>query len=53
MGEMRVLIEAVSGTVKTDEHVGAWSQPRTGILPELHPASRRHPRLVAMHPSDR
>ena len=53
MGEMHVRIEAVSGTVKTDEPVGAWSQPRTGILPELHPASRRHPRLVVMHPSNR
>ena len=25
MGEMRVLVEAVRGTVKTDKHVGAWS----------------------------
>ena len=25
MGEMRALIEAVSGTVKADEQVGAWS----------------------------
>ena len=25
MGEMRALIEAASGTVKTDEQVGAWS----------------------------
>lgn len=25
MGEMCALIEAVSATVKTDEHVGAWS----------------------------
>ena len=53
LGEMRALIEAVSGTVKTDEQVGAWSQPHTGILPELHPILRRGPRLVVMHPSDR
>ena len=53
MGEMRALIEAASGTVKTDEQVGAWSQPHTGILPELHPILRRGPRLVVMHPSDR
>ena len=53
MGEMRALIEAVSGTVKTDEQVGAWSQPHTGILPEPHPILRRSPRLVIMHPSDR
>ena len=53
MGEMRVLIEAMSGTVKTDEQVGAWSQPRTGIPPEPYPAPRRHPRRVVMHPSDR
>lgn len=53
MGEMRALIEAVSGTVKTDEQVGAWSQPHTGILPEPHPILRRGPRLVVMHPSDR
>lgn len=53
MGEMRALVEAVRGTVKTDKHVGAWSQPYTGILPEAHSASRRHPRLVVMHPSDR
>lgn len=53
MGEMRALVEAVRGTVKTDKHVGAWSQPYTGILAELHPASRRHPRLVVMHPFDR
>lgn len=25
MGEMRFLIEAVSGTVETDEQVGAWA----------------------------
>jgi len=25
MGEIRALIEAASGTVKTDEQVGAWS----------------------------
>ena len=43
MGEMHVLVEAVRGTVKTDKHVGAWSQPHTGILPELHPDSHRHP----------
>ena len=53
MGEMRALIEAVSGTVKTDEQVGAWSQPHTGILPEPHPILRRGPRLVVMHPSAR
>jgi hypothetical protein len=53
MGEMRALVEAVRGTVKTDKHVGAWSQPYIGVLPEAHPASRRHPRLVVMHPSDR
>lgn len=53
LGEMRALIEAASGTVKTDEQVGAWSQPHTGILPELHPILRRGPRLVVMHPSDR
>ncbi len=53
MGEMRALIEAVSGTVKTDEQVSAWSQPHTGILPEAHPILRRGPRLVVMHPSDR
>ena len=53
LGEMRALIEAVSGTVKTDKQVGAWSQPRTGILPEPHPILRRGPRLVVMHPSDR
>ena len=53
MGEMCALIEAVSGTVKTDKHVGARSQPYTGILPEAHPVPRKHPRLVIMHPSDR
>lgn len=53
LGEIWVLIEAVSGTVKTDEQVGAWSQPHTGILPEPHPILRKHPRLVVMHPSDR
>jgi len=53
LGEMRALIEAVSGTVKTDERVGAWLQPHTGILPEPHPILRRGPRLVVMHPSDR
>ena len=53
MGEMHVLVEAVRGTVKTDKHVGAWSQPRTGILPEPHLILRRVPRLVVMHPSDR
>ena len=53
MGEMHVLVEAVRGTVKTDKHVGAWLQQHNGNLPELHPASRRHPRLVVMHPSDR
>ena len=53
LGEMRALIEAVSGTVKTDEQVSAWSQPHTGILPEAHPILRRGPRLVVTHPSDR
>ena len=53
MGEMRALVEAVRGTVKTDKHVGARSQPYTGILPEAHPILRRGPRLVVMHPSDR
>ena len=53
LGEMRALIEAVSGTVQTDEQVVAWSQPHTGILPEPHPILRRGPRLVVMHPSDR
>ena len=53
MGKMHFLIEAVSGTVKTDEQVVAWSQPHTGILPEPHPILRRGPRLVVMHPSDR
>ena len=53
LGEMRALIEAARGTVKTDKHVGAWSQPYIGVLAEAHPASRRHPRLVVMHPSDR
>ena len=53
LGEIWVLIEAVSGTVKTDELVGAWSLPHTGILPEPHPILRRGPRLVVMHPSDR
>ena len=53
MGEMRALVEAVRGTVKTDKHVGAWLQPRTGILPEAHPVPRKHPKLVVMHPSDR
>ena len=53
LGEMRALIEAASGTVKTDEQVGAWSQPHNGILPEAHPILRRCPRLVVMHPSDR
>lgn len=53
LGEMRALVEAVRGTVKTDEQVGAWSQPHTGILPEPHPILRRGPRLVVMHPSDR
>lgn len=46
MGEMCALIEAVSATVKTDEHVGAWSLT-------AHPTPRRRPRLVIMHPSDR
>ena len=53
MGEIRALIEAASGTVKTDEQVGAWSQPHTGILPEPHPILRRGPRLAVMHPADR
>ena len=53
MGEMRALIEAASGTVKTDEQVGAWSETHTGILPERQPILRRSPRLVVMHPSDR
>lgn len=53
MGEMRALVEAVRGTVKTDKHVGARSQPYTGILPEAHPVPRKHPRLVVTHPSDR
>ena len=53
LGETWVLIEAVSGTVKTDEQVGAWSETHTGILPEPHPILRKHPRLVVMHPSDR
>ena len=53
LGEMRALIEAVRGTVKTDKHVGAWSQPHNGILPEPPPILRRGPRLVVMHPSDR
>ena len=53
MGEMRALIEAVSGTVKADEQVGAWSETHTGILPERQPILRRSPRLVVMHPSDR
>lgn len=53
LGEMRALIEAASGTVKTDEQVSAWSQPHTGILPEPQPILRRGPRLVVMHPSDR
>lgn len=53
MGEMRALVEAVRGTVKTDKHVGARSQPYTGILPEAHPFPRKHPRLVVTHPSDR
>ena len=53
MGEMRALIEATSGTVKTDEQVGAWSQPHTWILLEAHPFQRKHPRLVVTHPSNR
>ena len=53
MGEMHVLVEAVRGTVKTDKHVGAWSQPHNGILPEAHPVPRKHPKLVVTHPSDR
>lgn len=53
MGEMRALIEAVSGTVKADEQVGAWSETHTGILPERQPILRRSPRLVVTHPSDR
>lgn len=53
LGEIWVLIEAVRGTVKTDKHVGARSQPYTGILPEAHPVPRKHPRLVVKHPSDR
>ena len=53
MGEMCALIEAASGTVKTDEQVGAWLQPHTGILPEPDLILRRGPRLVVMHPSDR
>ena len=53
MGEMRALVEAVRGTVKTDKHVGARPQPYTGIPPEAHPVPRKHPRLVVTHPSDR
>ena len=53
MGEMRALVEAVRGTVKTDKHVGARSHPYTGILPEAHPVPRKHPRLDVKHPTDR
>lgn len=53
LGEIRALVEAVRGTVKTDKHVGAWSQPHNGILPEAHPVPRKHPKLVVTHPSDR
>lgn len=43
MGEIWVLIEAVSGTVKTDEQVGAWSltahldPPGSAPVPEETP----------------
>lgn len=43
MGEMRALIEAVSGTVKADEQVGAWSltahldPPGSAPVPEETP----------------
>ena len=53
MGEMRALVEAMRGTVKTDKHVGARPQPYTGIPPVAHPVPRKHPRLVVTHPSDR
>ena len=38
MGEMRVLIEAVSGTVKTDKQVGAWSLTRHRDSPGTVPS---------------
>lgn len=43
MGEMHVLVEAVSGTVETDEQVGAWAltahldSPGTAPDPEAIP----------------
>lgn len=43
LGEMRALIEAVSGSVETDEQVGAWSltahpdPPGSAPVPEETP----------------